>query len=173
MSYDGSSNDYQGVDVGAHLTRNGKFVALQGSVGYHKRAIDDAANSDLDDSSWQIDIQSQKSGFSNTSFKISLLGDINDAVSADGYYSTLQLKGSVERNVFKNVELGLNALYAQDDYELSGREDDISRIGLTAAYTVTSQLKLELELAQQQRNSTIDTNDYDSTSCMLRLNYIP
>ena len=172
MSYDGSTDDYAGVDLGAFLTRNGKFIDLQAGLGYHRREIDDAANSDLDDVSWQLGIQSQNTGFRRTVFNLSLLGDINDAVTDDGYYSTWQLKGSVERKLFKHLELGLNALYAQDDYELTSREDDIWRIGVTAGYAVTRWLKLELELAQQRRDSTVDVYDYDNSSCMIKLSYV-
>lgn len=172
MSYDGNTDDYAGVDVGGFLTRNGKFIDLQAGLGYHRREIDDAANSDLDDVSWQLGIQSQNTGFKKTVFSLSLLGDINDAVTDDGYYSTWQLKGSVERKLFKHFELGLNALYAQDDYELTSREDDIWRIGVTAGYAVTSWLRVELELAQQQRDSTVDVYDYDNSSCMIKLSYV-
>lgn len=173
MSYDGSTDDYQGIDMGAFLTRNGKFIDIQAGVGYHKREIDDAANSNLDDASWQLGIQSQNTGFRKTVFSLSLLGDINDAVTDSGYYSTLQLKGAVTRKLFKHLELGLNGLYAQDDYKMTDREDDIWRIGATAGYTVTSWLKLELELTRQQRDSTLDDYDYDNNSCMIKLSYLP
>lgn len=173
MSYDGSADDYQGLDMGAFLIRNGKFIDIQAGVGYHRREIDDAANSNLDDASWQLGIQSQNTGFRKTVFSLSLLGDINDAVTDDGYYSTLQLKGAVKRKLFKHLELGFNGLYAQDDYKMTDREDDIWRIGATASYAVTNWLKLELELTRQQRDSTLDVNDYDNNSCMMKLSYIP
>jgi hypothetical protein len=172
MSYDGSTDDYQGLDMGAYLTRNGKFIDIQAGVGYHKREIDDAANSNLNDASWQLGIQSQNTGFRKTVFSLTLLGDINDAVTDDGYYSTWQLKGAVKRKLFKHLELGFNALYAQDDYKLTDREDDIWRIGATAGYTVTSWLKLDLELMRQQRDSTRDAYDYANNSCMIKLSYV-
>lgn len=173
MSYEGDMDDYQGVDLGGVLTRNGKFVDLQGSIGYHKRELDDADDSGLDEMSWQLALQSQRTGFRKTKFSLSLLGDISDSLTADGYYSTMQIKGSVERKVFKHLELGLNVLYAWDDYELTGREDDIWKICATAGYAITSWLELKLEIARQERDSTIDVNDYDNTSCMVKLNYIP
>jgi hypothetical protein len=172
-NYDESSYDYSGIDLGGVLTRKGKFVNLEGGIGYHTRELDDPDSSKLDEISWQLALASQATGFNKTRFGISLLGDINDAVTEEGYYSTLQLKGSVSRKVMKHLDLGLNFLYAWDDYEHTGREDDIWKIGATAAYTITSWLELKLELAQQQCDSTINSYDYDNTSFAIKLNYIP
>ncbi len=173
ISYDGNSDDYKGVDIGGVLTRNGKFVDLDGGIGYHKRMIDDAQDSDLDAISWQLDLQSQGTGFRKTKFSLSLLGDINDAATENGYYSTFQMKGTVERKLFKDVDIGVNMLCAWDDYKFTDRNDDTWKLGVTAGYAVTSWLKLVMEVSQQERDSSLDVNDYDNTSFTVKLNYIP
>lgn len=173
MNYDNSSTDYQGLELGAILTRNGKFFDLSGGIGYHRREMDDAENSDLDAVSWRLALQSQGTGFKKTNFSLSLLHDMNDALTADGYYSALQIKGAVDRKVLKHLKLGFNASYEWDDYELTNREDDVWKIGAAAGYTINSWLEFKMEVGYQQQNSIVNFGDYENTSCMFKLNYIP
>lgn len=173
MNYDQDSPDYQGVKLTGNLVRKGKFVILNGGLGYHKRELDDEEQTELDAFSWQIGVASQASGFKKTRFSLLLLGDLNDTTTPDGYYSTLQLNGVVERSIVKNITLGLHASYKWNDYELIERKDDIWKTGATVAYTVTDWLKISSEAGLQRQDSTEDENDNDNSYWMLKLSYTP
>ncbi|MCI5150404.1 MAG: hypothetical protein D3916_13635 [Candidatus Electrothrix sp. MAN1_4] len=166
--------DYQGFETSAVLVRNGKFLKLRAGLGYHKREFDDSEDSELDDVSWNVALESQATGFKKTSFKLSLTKDMNDSTSyGPGYYSVLQVNGSMERKVGAHLTLGCSASYEQNEYELTDQENDIWRVGATAGYTLTDWLKLELGVGHQNQDSTEDNEDYQNTSGMLKLSYIP
>ncbi len=172
MNYDQDSADYQSAKLSAVLTRNGKFVNLSGGIGYHQRELDDDENTELDTFSWRIGIASQSTGFKKTSFSFLLLRDLNDTSTPDGYYSSLQLNGAIERKLWRHFALGLNASYKWDDYELMERKDDIWKIGASADYDVMDWMKISLETGYQKQDSNEDENDNENFSWMLKISYI-
>jgi hypothetical protein len=173
MDYDKDSVDYQGLDVSTVLVRNGKFLNLRGGIGYHKRTFDDPENSEQGDLSWNVALESQATGFKKTSFQLSLTKDMNDSTSyGPGYYSALQINGSLGRRIGAHLEIACTASYEQDEYELTDQENDIWRVGATAGYPLTDWLKLELGIGHQNQDSTEDDEDYQNTSGLLKLSYI-
>ncbi|MCI5116855.1 MAG: hypothetical protein D3913_02615 [Candidatus Electrothrix sp. LOE1_4_5] len=173
MDYDKDSADYQGTDVSAVLVRKGKFLSLRGGIGYHKRTFDDAEDSELDDVSWNLALESQATGFKKTSFKLALTKDMNDSTSyGPGYYSVLQVNGSLERKVGPRLTLGCSASYEKNEYELTDQENDIWQVSATVKYPLTDWLKLELGIGHQTQDSTEDNEDYQNTSGLLKLTFV-
>lgn len=179
MKYDQDSAEYAGWEASAVLVRNGKFVDLTGKIGYHEREFDtpEGEGSDYNQLSWMLQIKSQPTGFKKTRLSLSLISDMNDTVSyVEGGKNTvlqvMQIQGSIERDVAQNVALGLSATYLWNDYEFTEQEEEVWKTGLALEYTPISWLALQLSAGYQERDSTLDEDDYKSASCMLRLSYL-
>ncbi len=181
MDYDQDTPHYFGWELGGNVLRNGKFVNISGGLGYHKRNIDDPEKSSLDTLTWNIGLTSQATGLKKTRFNIRLLGDINDAVTDEGYYSSQQVNASVERRISKDLSLAVNASYRWHDYKHTDREDDIWHVGASARYKANRWLHISLEGGYQHQEIRYNEQEldaisldrkFDNTFCMVKLSYM-
>ena len=165
--YDKQSVDYTSNQVMVRINHQFNYVTLAAGAGYHKRDFDAAGVEDLDKFTWQLSASGEKAseteGIPRHSMYMAFGSKVNDSGSGNSYYDALRLDVKFTYLFIEKINCTLNGYYQNSDYETSTRKDDRFYVSLAADYLITDYFSLGLQGGTEDRNSNIDTKDFNNS----------
>ena len=165
--YDKQSVDYTSNQVMARINHQFNYVTLAAEAGYHIRDFDVAGVDDLDKFTWRLSASGEKpsetAGIPKHSMYMGFGSKVNDSGSGNSYYDALRLDVRLSYLFIEKINCSLSGYYQNSDYETSTRKDDRYYISLAADYLITNYFSLGLQGGTEDRNSNINTKDFNNS----------
>ncbi len=130
-------------------------------IGYIQKNFDAAGRADGEDFTWEVGVQWQPRTYSTVDIETSR--DFTETNGAGNFTSTDQIKASWTHNWSDKIKTILNMRYAEDrfDQDTTGREDDLLSFGANVEYKMRRWLDLGAGYNYDERESTINSFDYE------------
>ncbi|MFD2113005.1 outer membrane beta-barrel protein [Thiorhodococcus fuscus] len=174
--YGGPDRDNSGFELSVGLSKTiSDLWVFDAYLGY---APSDYVDASLEDVSGGDAIIAGASVLWNPTALTSVIGTLDRRA-----YQTTQSGASaeidtsisfeVQHKLTRSVILDTSLGYSNQDYAGSSREDDVYRLGLGASYFFTNLISVRAAYGYQERDSSIESNEFDKhmASLQLRVNY--
>ena len=168
---DRGSEGYEFV-VGTAINISGK---TRGEIyaGYIEQQYDDSTLQDIDGVNFGANLLWNVTPL--TSLKANIIRSVEETTTTNssGYLSTAYSL-SAEHELRRNILLGANVVYANNDYQgaaagVAERDDDVTGAGAEIRYLLNDRASINLKYNYQDRDSNIAGSDYSSNAIMVGL----
>lgn len=160
------SSGYEAVG-GVRLDLSGKTF---GDVfaGYRSQDYDDPSLNEVSGVSYGASLTWNATSLTTAKLNARRTVEESTQNNASGYLASV-FGVSVDHELLRNLLIGGNATYTNNDYEGISREDDITAAGLYAKYLWNRYLDLSVRYDRTSRDSSVAGQDYDKNVLMLRV----
>jgi hypothetical protein len=170
VDYDGPVSDYDSHQGKVIYERQGKKLKLDLGAGWQTRAFDDAALDDISGFVWDLMLRTK--GLQKTEFIFRADGNFNSWSSNSDYYDATKLAVTVNHDFVADLQGRLYGSYQKSDYEFTDRNDDTWTLEASLAYTVTRWMAVSGAVGTENRDSSLDTQDYDNVYGFAMLSFV-
>ena len=170
VNYDGFYNDYDSQQAKVSYERQGKKLLLQAGTGWQGRTFDDGSQYDINNFAWDFMLRTK--GMQKTELIFRADGNLNSWSSGSGYYNATKLALTVNRDIVANLQGRFYGTYLNSNYEFIDRDDDTWSFEISLAYTVTRWMAVAGAVGSENRDSSLDTEDYDNVYGFAMLSFV-
>jgi len=130
-------------------------------IGYIQKNFDSTARVDGQDFTWELGVEYKPRSYST--FNLDTSRDFSETSGAGNFTSTDTVSLSWKHDWSEKISTNLNMSYSEDsfDQDTTGRSDEKLNVGASVDYEIRRWLKLGAGYTYDERDSTINSFDYE------------